>query len=179
MKIDELNAIEVSLLKEKIKRDRIIHLQNNKEVNEYLFLTGLEKQKPESLREILSRIINELKFTNTNNIWVLTSSFKKEIDSCYEDSYTYLRNTDLLDNKADGRKYINIESLKINIAYFNKKYNYDVVKDFEKNNIVLNPKNSIEDMNGFSIVRNDFIMNSINFGEEKAKELLLKKYPKL
>lgn len=179
MKKEELDAIEIALFKEKIKKDRIIYLQENKDVDEYLHLLGIEKQKYETIREILSRIISDYKFTNTNNIWVLTSAFKRAVDSCYEDTYTYLKEVDLLDKNADGRKYTNIENLKVNIAFFDKKYNYDSVKEFEKNSIVINPKRKNSSMNGLFIVRNEFIANSINFGEEKAKELLLKKYPRL
>ena len=179
MKKEELDTIEIALLKEKIKKERIIYLQESKDVEEYLHLLGMEKQKHETIREILSRIINDYKFTNTNNIWVLTSAFKRFVDSCYEDTYTYLKEVDLLDKSADGRKYTNIENLYINVSFFDKKNGYDSVKEFEKNNIVINPRNNKDNMNGLSIVRNEFIMNSINFGEEKSKELLLKKYPRL
>ena len=179
MKREELDAIEIALLKEKLKKDRIIYLQENKYVEEYLDLLGMEKKKEESLKEILSRIIKNVKFTNTNNIWVLTSSFKRKVDSCYEDTYTYLKDTNLVDKNADGRKYINIENLDINVAYFNKKYNYDLVSDFEEKNTIIMPKNGKDNIDSFSIIRTEFVMYSIHFKEEKAKELLLKKYPKI
>ena len=178
MKKEELNKLEVDLFKEQIKRQRIMQLQDKKEVEEYLNLIGLEKKENETKREILSRLIENVELTDTNNIWVLISAFKREIDSSYENIYTFLKEIDLNDKNADGRKYINIENLKINIAYFDKRFNFDKVDDFEKNNIVLNPNNKTI-LNGFIEIREDFVMNSINYGEDKAKELLLKKYPKL
>lgn len=179
MKKEELDAIQVILLKEKIKRDRISCLQLNKDVEEYLNLVGIERQRKESLRDILLRILDGYKLTNTNNIWVLTSAFKRENDKYDEDCYTYLKDTFVLDNKADGRKYMNLENLDINIAFFNKKFNYDLVKDFEEKNVVINPRLTNEKLNGFLFARSDFVMDSINYGEERAKEKLLKKYKKI
>ncbi len=44
---------------------------------------------------------------------------------------------------------------------------------------MFNPRFYELDDNGFSIVRNEFIMNSLNYGEEEAKRKIYKKYERM
>ena len=52
-------------------------------------------------------------------------------------------------------------------------------RDFEEENIVLNPYGTYKDMNGYQEVRQDFFYEAIKKGQPKAKEYVLKKYKRL
>ena len=54
-----------------------------------------------------------------------------------------------------------------------------VTSEFERNNIVLNPYNKSDNNNGYEEVRRDFFENTLKYGEEESKKLLLEKYPRL
>ncbi len=53
------------------------------------------------------------------------------------------------------------------------------MRDFENDNIILNPYNTSTNRNGYDEVKMDFFKTSIEKGQAKAKKLILTKYPRL
>lgn len=122
--------------------------------------------------ELLRKILEDYKVTNTNNIYVVTRAFHYKygfevpFDSYYD---------------IGSRVYTNIEDKSTVKAWISEQA-YDkrtITSEFEKNNIVLNPYNTSKNNNGYENVRHEFFKNAIKYGQEKAKKLILSKYPRL
>ena len=179
MKTQELNYLSKKLFKEKILNERIRELEKRPDVVEYKKITGVQNFKVRSEKDVLSDILKNYSLTSTNNIWIAINSFVVKLDHFDEDCFSYKETKDLFDLQADGRVYVNLESLDSRYVYFNNQEEIYNVDDFEFCNLILNPFDGKKEHNGFNEVRCEFVLNAINFGEEQAKEKLLKKYKRI
>ena len=118
--------------------------------------------------DMLKLCYNKVNITETNNIYVYTGTFKNDIN----DSFGTRVNYD--SENALYSKYSNIELQEYN---FNSTMIIPISKreEFEKNNIVIFPKNYLLDKTFYDI-QNDFFLDAMELGQEKAIEKLLKKY---
>ena len=182
MKRNELIKLRELVTKEVERRERIKTLLENELVKEYLELSKIEPNELDSnnIKEILNQILNDFTISKTNGIYVCTVAYYTDYRICYEDTDYSTKYTKIDASYADYRTYTDIESLKSIVASKDKnKYYNAVIKEFEENNIVLNPYNTCKDKNGLNEVRMDFFENSLKQGQAKSKQLLLKKYPRL
>lgn len=184
MKRNELILLRELMNKELERRKRInkmLDMEESKEYSTYLDkkLLKLELDELSILKKVLT---HDLKVTKTNGIYVCTCAFKVECSICYEDTEYYSEYVDINSPKAEFKRYVDIESGD-DVVGTNKEDNEEknriYFKDFETNNIVLNPHNSSVGSNGYYEVRNEFFINSIKYGQAKSKKLILEKYPRL
>lgn len=175
----EISTIRKQLLREKIKGERIISLQANPEVIEYMQLLGISKINSETEREILARLLDKYILTPTNDLWILTGAFVTNICRYDEDSFEYNRRVPLFDPEAEIKEFRNLESVGIQRLSVTKIEGKSCADDFMQRHIVLNPTNGLKPMNGFYDVRNEFVYNAVTSGEDKAKELILSKYKRI
>lgn len=175
IKLKKLVNLEIS------RRERIDELLNNEFVEEYLELTQIPKYENKSdFLEVLKDILKDFEVKETNNIFVCTYSSGIDYDICYEETNTYSKRLKINSDNADFKIYTDIESgKKITAKKEENKYIDSTIKEFEKNNIVLNPYNSCDNSNGYEEVRLDFFNNCIKSGQNKSKNLILNKYPRI
>jgi inorganic pyrophosphatase/exopolyphosphatase len=170
------------LVKEELdKRERIKELLKSDLLSEYLSLTGEEKTSitNETLEDIIERVLKTFKITKTNGIYVCTSAYYVDCKICYEDTEYYTYSVDIDNKFAEYKTYNDIENDRLITAVREKEYDRPLIKDFERNNIVLNPYNKEANNNGYKEVRNEFFKNAIKYGEAKSKKLILSKYPRI
>ncbi len=159
------------------KLKKIEDLEKNPFVKEYLKLREeLESDKDHKYThmerlndfDMLKLCYNRVNITETNNIYVYTGTFKNDIN----DSLGTRVNYD--SENALYSKYSNIELQEYN---FNSTMIIPVSKreEFEKNNIVIFPKNYLLDKTFYDI-QNKFFLDAMELGQEKAIEKLIKKY---
>ena len=175
----ELTTLRKQLLQEKIKGDRIRLLQTNSDVIEYMRLRGISKMNIETEKEMLARLLNKCVLTPTNNIWILTGSFITDIGRCDEDAFEYNRRVGLFDPEAEIKEFRNLESISVQRLHVRRINDSPTSQEFMQDNIVINPTNGIDPMNGFYDVRNEFVYNAVTSGEANAKALLLYKYKRI
>ena len=53
------------------------------------------------------------------------------------------------------------------------------MREFENENIILNPYNTSNNRNGYDEVKYDFFETALKNGQAKAKKLVLSKYPRI
>ena len=180
MKKEELLKLKELIINETNRRKRINELLDNKLVKEYFELTNKKQDKiTEEELEILKYILNDFKVTKTNGIYVCTCAIRTDYHICYEETEYYSEYIDINSNKAEKKRYVNIESNEDVIGTIEKEDNRPLISEFERNNIVLNPYNTSENSNGFYEVKNEFFMNCIKYGNIKSKNMILKKYKRL
>ena len=160
--IEELRRLTREELNRRIK---ISNLLKVKEVLEYLELTNTPKVEVNytNIEEIIKDILNNYDFnkiSRTNEIYVCTSAFTR---------YKAVP----IDSDAEVKTYKDIESGR---TIEEKNVN---TYEFERDNIVLNPFNSNDNLNGYNLVRNDFFIETIRKGQPQGKKLILKKYPSM
>lgn len=182
MKRNELIKLRELVNQEVEKRNRILKLLENELVKEYLELSKIEIKQLDSnnVREILNQILTDFNITKTNGIYVCTQASYLDCSICYQDTSYYIKNTKIDAAYADDKTYVDIESGKTIQA--TKKENYHngpLIKEFEKDNIVLNPYNTPRNKNRYDKVRIDFFENALKYGQAKSKQKILKKYPRL
>lgn len=134
--------------------------------------------------KVLIDVLNKIKITQTNDIYVCTGTFITDCDICYQDTTWYTRAVPFDADYAEYRCYSDIENNHTIRAYtkpeFLRSYNPQIItSEFESKHIVLNPYNSNENDNGFNEVKNEFFMNCIDVGQAKSKRLILKKYKRM
>ena len=183
MKKNELVQLRELVEKEKNRRVRIKELLDNELVKEYLLINDIEPVILDynNTREIIENILKTFNITKTNGIYVCTNAYYFDCQICYEETDYYQRNVNINSKYAEYKIYNDIENGEsIKAIRKQDKYNsYRLIDEFEDNNIVLNPFNTSDYMNGYNNVRLDFFENSINYGQVKSKNLLLKKYPRI
>lgn len=184
MKREELVKLKRAYLQEIERRKRINKLLDNKDVNELIELLNIEIENDRvSLEElsILREILKDKKIISTNSIYVCISTKRVECDVCYQDTTFREINVSFDSPYREIRLYKDIENGHTSVAHFSNEeaHDFNTVEYFEKNNIVLNPHNSSENNNDYQLVREDYILNSIKFGQPKSKKLLLEKYPRI
>ena len=91
----------------------------------------------------------------------------------------YARNVNINSEYAEHRVYTDIESGQIIKGHREDHYGRPLMRDFENENIILNPYNTSTNRNGYDEVKMDFFKTSIEKGQAKAKKLVLSKYPRL
>ena len=181
MKRNELIELR-QLLNDRInERKRLNELLENDLIQEYLNIKGIDDNllDTDNVREILKEILKDFKITKTNGIYVCTSAYYIDYRITYQDTEYFTADVDIDSKYAERRTYYDIESGKLQRAFNEENEWYPVFKEFEENNIVLNPYNSNRNMNGYEEVRMDFFENAIKYGQAKSKKLLLSKYKKL
>ena len=178
MKKNELIQLRELVEKERKRRIRINELLDSELVKEYLLNNNLEPVilDSDNIREIINNILKEFTITSTNNIYVCVRAYQIDCDINYQETTFYTRNVEIDSKKADYKLYNNLESDEIVKASKEKFEDYPLINEFEENNIILNPYNTNENMNGYKEVKLDFFENSINYSQSKSKQLLLKKY---
>jgi len=182
-----MKQIEIDILRDKLnkeinRRKRIKTLLNTKTVKEYLDITGTDKVvlsiRP---REVLEDILKGFKVSKTNKIYVCVGANYVDCSISYEDTSFYTTEVEPDSNRAENRQYTDIESGDMVFGTISEHdpYGRPNIKEFEKDNIVLNPYNSKVECNGYQEVRLDFFETALSKGEEEAKRLVLNKYPRI
>ena len=134
---------------------------------------------------LVLRILTKYKITETNEIYVCThASFFRNMISLL-DTEVYSEDLDIDTNVADTKFYCDIESDKYIVGTGDKeealrwKDDRVYIPEFEQEHIILNPYNSSKNLNGLLEVKKMFWENTLKYGEEESKKLLLEKYPRL
>ena len=184
MKKSELIKLRELVQQEVNRRERINDLLQLKEVKEFISLANIKFAKLDSnnLKEILKEILSSYKITKTNGIYVCTSSYYISCHICYEDTDYYSVHVNIDSEYAQHKSYRDIENGDYVIADVESDHSYEerpLIKDFEQNNIILNPYNTSNNINGYDEVRLSFFETSIKEGEAKAKRKILSKYPRI
>lgn len=179
MKRDELIKLRGLVNAEVERRKRIKELLKSDLVKEYLEIMKIspEELDMDNLPEIINEILESFKITKTNGIYVCTSAYFIDCSITYQDTTYYSRNVDIDSDYAEYKIYQDIEDGRVVKA--SKEDKLPLIKDFEQNNIVLNPHNTNVFSNGYSEVKGDFFINAIKSGQAKSKKLILSKYPRL
>lgn len=183
MKQNELVYLKKTLKYEKERILRINELLQNETVIEFLKLKGINEQLlTVDEWEIIKKILENYKLTQTNGIYVCTGAFYEDCDICYQETTYYTRAVDLFSEFALYRSYRDIESGIVKHAYLNtSEVGKSVVlaKNFEQENIVLNPYGTNKNRNGYDEVRKTFFIEAIKKGQPKAKQLILNRYNRM
>lgn len=180
---NELIKLRKLVNMEKERRQRINNLLRNNLVKEYLKLTDTKviDIDKDNIKEILIEIIKKFQISETNKIYVCTQSYYVDCRCIYQDTDWYTRNVDINSKYAEHKTYKDIESgnsiYAVNVK--NDTYKRVFIDEFEKENIVLNPTNDYKNENGYNDVRLDFFKNLLNNSQEKSKQMVLKKYPRI
>lgn len=176
----ELIRLRNNLKYELDRRKKVEECLKNQKVKEFIKLinlgyidTSLDELK--ALRYILKRF--HISATNHIYICILTGKYDFSED-VYNINQAKL-DTDFDDPQREFRYYKNIEDGSFETKIFNSKDFICTPTYFEKQNIVLNPTNSSVNENDYQKVREEFLINAINYGEETSKKLLLEKYPRI
>lgn len=134
---------------------------------------------------LVLRILTKYKIAETLGIYVCThASFFRDMISLL-DTEVYSEDLDIDTKVADTKFYCDIENDKYIVGTGDKeealrwKEDRVYISDFERENIVLNPYNTSKDLNGLLEVKKIFWENTLKYGQEESKQLLLSKYPKL
>ena len=176
---EELNLLEKRFIDEKLRIERIKELLNNNLIKEYLEITNTKVSEipSDSFKDILNRILKDFIITESNEIYVCTGSFYDNGHD--EDSLNACYNID--SESVEIRKYRDIETDKEFEAIYKEKMasNLPLISVFEKDKIILNPYNRTYNRNGYDEVRLEFFKNSLEYGQNISKKLILKKYPRL
>ena len=178
MKRNELIKLRKMVDAEVCRRKRINELLDNELVKEYLKLADISSNGLDYNDKggILEEILKDFEITKTNGIYVCVNAY-------YVDYYMYTEYVSINSEYADYRRYCDIESKEIIRAKKSNKvtdiYNNPLISEFEQNNIVLNPFNTRNYNNGYWNVRNYFFENALEYGQAKAKKLVLERYPRL
>lgn len=173
----ELIDLRRLLENEKNRRLRINELLESENVIEFLKLKGID-EKTVDIEEwlVLREILENFKITNTNGIYVCVGTYCTDCYISYEDTNWYTKEVDFDSKEREYRIYEDIEDGKIKKAYFEQpSYGHPVelVMQFERDNIVLNPYNTNNGSNGYYEVRKMFFTSAIKSGQAKAKKLVL------
>ena len=184
MKKSELNKLKELVNKEVEKRNRIQELLRNELVQEYLEKTNTEPSnlRPDNLYNIINQILEDFTITETNGIYVCTYAYYIDRDICYQEINEYVKEVNIDSKKAENKLYIDIENNKpvFGVSKSENTSSLNVlIKNFEKENIVLNPTNNCLFSNGYDKVKTEFFLNTLEYGQVKSKKLLLDKYPRL
>lgn len=123
-------------------------------------------------------MLTEFKVKNSNGIYVCTNAYYFDCRVCYQDTECFIVDVNIDSKHAERKMYFDIETGNIIRAYDDDYYS-PLIEDFEKNNIVLNPYNSGNNMNGYEEVKMDFFEGILNNGQDKVKKMILSKYPRL
>ena len=181
MRRNELIKLRNLVEQEKQRRKRIKELLSNDLIQEYLRITNtkFEELDDSNIKEILEQILSSFEITKTNGIYVCTSAYYIDCDICYEETNYYSRNVNINSEYAEHRVYTDIESGQTIKGHKEDHYGRPLMRDFENENIILNPYNTSTNRNGYDEVKMDFFKTSIENGQAKAKKLVLSKYPRL
>ena len=148
-------------------------------LQEYLNITSTDYKELDqsNITEILNQILSTFEITQTNGIYVCTSAYYIDCDICYEETNYYSKNVNINSEYAEHRVYTDIESGKtIQCSKEDDSFGRTLMRNFENNNIVLNPYNTSNNRNGYNEVKMDFFKTSIDKGQARAKKLVLSKY---
>ena len=183
MKRSELIQLKELVTKEVERRENIEKLLESDLIQEYIKITNTKVNKLDSnnIREILKQILSSHSITKTNEIYVCTSAYYTDYDIIYQDTIYYQKNVEMNSERATNKIYTDIESGEAISA--TKELGADgkgqSILTFEQNNIVLNPYNTHQNLNGYYEVKFDFFETAIKDGQAKAKKLVLTKYPRI
>ena len=180
MNKSNLEELRLLVRNELNRRIQINNLLKSQEVLEYLSLTNTPVCDLDyhDIDKIIKDVLNSYDFkkiTKTNGIYVCTESFKTECTISYQDTEFYHKYLPIDSDETEQRIYNDIES---GLAIRKSKED-NGIKEFERDNIVLNPYNSHDYLNGYHDVRDDFFIESIRKGQSQARKLVLKKYNRL
>ncbi len=183
MKRNELIKLRKLVNIEIERRKRIKELLEQNLVKEYLKITNsnIKELDENNIQEILNNILKEFSISRTNGIYVCTYAYYLDWNVYYQETNYYSKSTDINSIDADYKIYADIESDKLIKAVKENKNNdkRPLISNFEKENIVLNPYNTHQNNNGFYEVKYNFFNSALKDGQEKAKKLILSKYPRL
>lgn len=183
MTSNDLRKLRTLFLNEVKRREKINTLLKDDSILEFIHLANI-KYAELSIedRTILKEVLGNFKVTKTNGIYVCIGAYYTSWSVTYEETDYYNTETSIDSSDAEHKNYMDIESGRLTFHYTEKadKTNNKVLcSDFEKEHIVLNPYNSSKNLNGYDEVREDFFNFSVKYGQPKAKELILKKYPRI
>ena len=184
MKNNELIKLRFLVGEEIKRRKRIKELIRKDLVKEYLDKTNTNPEvlDENNIHEIIDKVLSTFTITKTNGIYVCTSAYYLECNICYEETSYDTVDVDIDSKYAEYKLYTDIENGKTEYAVRkpeNGSYYKNLITDFEKDNIILNPYNSRRNKNGLDEVRYDFFETAISEGQAKSKRKILSKYPRL
>lgn len=181
MNRNELKNLRDSYYKEVQRREKINSLLENELVIEYLKTKGLEREPLDvhNIRDILKEVLKDFQVTETNGIYVCTSSYYIDCHISYQDTEYYTVPVEIDSKYAERKTYLDIESGKLVRGSIDKDQYNELISEFEKNHIVLNPFNTHVNQNEYQEVRMDFFETALSHGQAKGKRLLLDKYKRL
>ena len=168
MKKSELVKLR-KLVKEEIeKRKELNNYLENESVIKYLEMIGesTDKRDLEDIRGMLVEILRNFRVTETNGIYVCVCAYDEDD---YEPPLFYRFAG--RDDAPECRLYKDIESReKIETSWRHG----PTIDDFERNHIVLNSCRST-----YEKIRMDFFEECYRKGQNKAVQMILKKYPRI
>ena len=178
MKKSELIKIRKQVKEEIEKRKLMLELIKDESVKDLLEHFGLTEEMIDisNVREILDNILANFKITETNGLFVCIKAY----DEDYHAPCVYFTAPDSKYN-PDIKSYKDIESGEV--VTTSNIYGPTII-EFERSHTVFNPYNAAYDdktikENGYNEVRLDFFEESYRHGQNKAVQMILKKYPRI
>ena len=171
MQKGELIKLRKLVEKEIKRRERINELLTSELVKEYIKLNNLNVENLDSnnIREILEQILSSYEIKESNGIYVCTRAYYTDWEVFCEEKNYYSKDLMINSPYAECKIYKDIETGKWIKA--NAEDDEPYIRDFEQNNIVLNPSNTHKNENNYDEARFDFFNTSL-------KEVLAK-YPRI
>ncbi len=204
MKKEELIKLKKTITQETNKRNRINELFTNELIQEFILLNDINLNPPETDKYLmLNELLKKFEITESNGILVCIGNYLLTGDIIYQETNWYEKKLEFDNKYIQYQKFKDIETNRIYKAYTDdyiqkcfekdsyyryyptpseychKLYNRYLVSELKEKYTILNPYNTIKNDNGFNEVRKDYFITSIEQGQTKAKQLILKKYPQM
>lgn len=204
MKPSELIKLKKLLQQETKKRNRMNELFNNEIIQEFILLNEINLNPPETDKYvILNELLKKFEITESNGILVCIGNYLPIREIIYQETNCYEKKVEFDNEYIHYQKFKDIETNRIYKAYTDsyiqksfekdsyyryyltpseycyKLFNKYLVSELKEKYTILNPYNTIKNDNGFNEVRKDYFITSIEQGQTKAKQLILKKYPQM
>ena len=208
MKKAELIRLKKILKQETDRRNKIKKLLSNDLVQEFILLNNLNIQDLpiDDKWLILDELLKDFEITESNGILVCIGNFVTACRICYQETDYYEQEVSFDSEYIKYQRFKHIETNKIYTAfcdsYIQQKYEENkclifpnitsmsvsefchnrygrLTSELKEKYTILNPYNSSKNNNGFKEVRKDFFTTAIEKGQQKAKQLVLSKYPQM
>ena len=135
---------------------------------------------------IISEALKNYTLEHDNGIYVCIGAYFTDCDICYQETNYYTASCDFNAPYLEYREYKNIETGRVFRAYSSLEYvrSYarryaTLISDFERKATILNPTNSNKNDNDYEKVRREYFTAALEYGDEVAQEIILKRYPKI
>lgn len=195
------------LLRKKVdRRNKINELLSSDLIQEFLSLNKLDVTNFDTDDKwiILEELLKNFEITESNGILVCTGCYVTQCSICYQETEYYSQQVSFDSEYIEYQMFDDIETGKIYKAYCDsyieklfkenkcfyeedmslsefchKRYGRYLVSELKEKYTLLNPYNTSEKDNGFKEIQKDFFTTAIEKGQQKAKQLVLSKYPQM